>query len=351
MGELVLWYGMFAPCGRPVGTTGFARGAPFFAGRMEENPLISVIVLNWNGRPFLEQCLGSILAQTYHPLEIILVDNGSTDGSLEFVKETCPDVKVIANGTNLGYGGGNNVGIQSSRGQYVMILNNDTRLDLACIEELKRSIEKKDRYGACASKILFEHAGLRIDAAGLVVCPDGLAIGRGRWDREDRYDTETEVFCASGCACLFRREMLEDIGLYDEDFFAYGEDTDLGWRATTRGLEMHLQSESRRPPFALCQFWDVFPFQGLSGRKKSDLGLREELPSAARHPGPVLHSPEICLAGVRCLHGGWRCRTVYGGLLKTGACQSADEGLPYVLAGTASHAQEKKAGSRKETNF
>jgi GT2 family glycosyltransferase len=202
---------------------------------MKENPLISVIVLNWNGRQFLEQCLGSILAQTYHPLEVILVDNGSTDGSLEFVKATYPDVRVIANGKNLGYGGGNNVGIQSSRGQYVMILNNDTRLDLGCIEELKRSIEKKDRYGACASKILFEHAGLRIDAAGLVVCPDGLAIGRGRWDREDRYDTETEVFCASGCACLFRREMLEEIGIYDEDFFAYGEDTDLGWRAQLAG--------------------------------------------------------------------------------------------------------------------
>jgi len=202
---------------------------------VKENPLISVIVLNWNGRQFLEQCLGSILTQTYHPLEVLLVDNGSTDGSVEFVKEMVLDVKVIANGKNLGYGGGNNVGIRSSRGPYIMILNNDTRLEPACIEELQRSIETNDRYGACASKILFEHGDRRIDAAGLVVCPDGLAIGRGRWDREDRYNAETEVFFASGCACLFRREMLEDIGVYDEDFFAYGEDTDLGWRAQLAG--------------------------------------------------------------------------------------------------------------------
>ena len=202
---------------------------------MKENPLISVIVLNWNGRQFLKQCLGSILTQTYHPLEVLLVDNGSTDGSLEFVKEMVLDVKVIANGKNLGYGGGNNVGIRSSRGQYIMILNNDTRLEPTCLEELQRSIETNDRYGACASKILFEHGDGRIDAAGLVVCPDGLAIGRGRWDLEDRYNAETEVFFASGCACLFRREMFEDIGVYDEDFFAYGEDTDLGWRAQLAG--------------------------------------------------------------------------------------------------------------------
>ena len=190
-----------------------------------------MVVLNWNGRQVVDNCLMSLQAQTYRPLEIIMVDNASTDGSVDWVKKRFPYVKLIVNERNLGFGGGNNVGIRASRGRYVMILNNDTRLDPKCIEELKRCIEKNERYGACASKILLEDADHLIDAAGIVLYPDGLSIGRGRLERGDRYDEEVEVFAASGCACLYRREMLEEIGLYDEDFFAYADDTDLGWRA------------------------------------------------------------------------------------------------------------------------
>ena len=202
---------------------------------MEELPLISVIVLNWNGRSFLEECLRCLKSQTYRSLEIIVVDNGSTDGSVDDVKEKFPDVNVVLNGRNLGYGGGNNVGSAVSRGSYLMILNNDTRPDSRCVGELMRSIEKDDRYGSAASKIILDDGRDRVDAAGIVVYRDGLSIGRGRLERSDHYDDEAEVFFASGCACLLRRQMLEDIGLYDEDFFAYAEDTDLGWRARLAG--------------------------------------------------------------------------------------------------------------------
>jgi GT2 family glycosyltransferase len=146
-----------------------------------------------------------------------------------------PDVKLIINEKNLGFGGGNNVGILAAKGRYIMMLNNDTRLDPQCIEELKRSIEKDAHYGACASKILLEYEDDLIDAAGIVICPDGLSIGRGRLEKGDRYDEEVEVFFASDCACLYRKEMLEDIGLYDEDFFAYADETDMGWRAQLAG--------------------------------------------------------------------------------------------------------------------
>jgi GT2 family glycosyltransferase len=125
-----------------------------------------------------------------------------------------------------------------------MMLNNDTRLDSQCIEELKRTIEKDERYGACASKILLEYEEDLIDAAGIVVCPDGLSIGRGRLEKGDRYDEEVEVFFASDCACLYRKEMLDDIGLYDEDFFAYAEDTDLGWRARLAGWKAYYVPEA-----------------------------------------------------------------------------------------------------------
>ncbi len=202
---------------------------------MGEKHLVSVVVLNWNGIKVLNQCLGSLRTQTYTPLEIIVVDNASTDDSVDFIRERFPDVRLVVNEKNLGFGGGNNVGIRTSRGRYVMMLNNDTRLDPKCIEELKGSLAKDRRYGVCASKILLEYEDNLIDAAGIVVCPDGLSIGRGRLEKGDQYDEEMEVFFASDCACLYRREMLEDIGLYDEDFFAYADETDMGWRAQLAG--------------------------------------------------------------------------------------------------------------------
>jgi GT2 family glycosyltransferase len=198
-------------------------------------PLISVVVLNWNGNGFVTDCLKSLQAQTYHPLEMIVVDNGSTDGSDERIANEFPDVKLIKNGKNLGFGGGNNVGIKASQGRYIMILNNDTRLETRCIEEMKKAIERDDTYGACASRILLAGDSHLLDAAGICIYPDGLSIGRGRLEDPDRYRIEEEVFFASGCACLFRREMLEDIGLFDDDFFAYADEADLGWRAQLRG--------------------------------------------------------------------------------------------------------------------
>jgi GT2 family glycosyltransferase len=201
----------------------------------QDSPLISVVVLNWNGYQVLDNCLKSLYDQTYRPLEIIVVDNASTDGSVDFVRQKFQDVHLIVNEKNLGFGAGNNIGIQASQGSYIMILNNDTRVDPKCVEELKRSIEKDKSYGACASKILLENKPDIIDGVGIVVCPDGLSFGRGRLEKRDRYDEEEEIFFASDCACLYRREMLEDIGLYDEDFFAYADETDMGWRAQLAG--------------------------------------------------------------------------------------------------------------------
>jgi len=203
--------------------------------RESDSPLISVVVLNWNGGRFVEKCLISLQAQIYHPLEIIVVDNASTDGSVDLIKMRFPDVKLIVNERNLGFGGGNNIGIQASQAKYVMILNNDARLDPRCIEELRKSIEKDKRYGASASKILLDGERDLLDAAGISICKDGLSIGRGRLERAERYQVEEEVFFASGCASLFRREMLDDIGLFDEDFFAYADEVDMGWRAQLSG--------------------------------------------------------------------------------------------------------------------
>ncbi len=225
--------------------------------------LISVVVLNWNGSRVIGQCLDSLREQTYRPLEVIVVDNASTDGSAELVKKKFPWVKLVVNEKNLGFGGGNNVGIQESKGSYIMMLNNDTRLDPACVEELKRAIEKDEKYGACASKILLEYEDNLIDAAGIVVCPDGLSIGRGRLETGDLYDEEVEVFFASDCACLYRREMLEDIGLYDEDFFAYADETDMGWRAQLRGWRCIYTPQARVYHFHSASSGAYSPFKAF----------------------------------------------------------------------------------------
>jgi GT2 family glycosyltransferase len=196
---------------------------------------ISVVITNWNGENLIEKCIKSLKAQTYQPLEIIVVDNASTDSSPYLIRSKFPEVKLIENDKNVGFGAGNNLGIKESRGEFIMILNNDAYLDAHCIEELKKSIVKDKRYGASASKIVLEGEANLLDAAGISIYLDGLSIGRGRLEDMDRYNEEVEVFFGSGCACLLRREMLEDIGLFDEDFFLYAEDTDMGWRAQLSG--------------------------------------------------------------------------------------------------------------------
>ena len=227
-------------------------------------PLISVVIPNWNGRKYLGDCINSLMKQSHHNLEIIVVDNASADDSIAYLQKNFPDVKVIKHSRNLGFGAANNTGIRAARGEYLMMLNNDTRLELKCIEELRNSIDKDEKFGACASKILLEYEDNLLDVAGIAVCLDGLSIGRGRLESGDKFNDEEEVFFASSCACLYKKEMLDDIGLtnevYDEDFFAYADETDMGWRAQPAGWKciynpqavvhhLHSASSSNYSPF------------------------------------------------------------------------------------------------------
>ncbi|MGA2916367.1 MAG: glycosyltransferase family 2 protein [Sedimentisphaerales bacterium] len=202
-------------------------------------PMVSVVIPNWNGRKYLNDCITSLRGQSHNNLEIIVVDNASEDDSVEFLQKNFPEVIVIKHSKNLGFGGANNTGIRTAHGKYIMMLNNDTRLEPKCVEELIKPIEKNERYGACASKILLQYEDNILDVAGIAVCLDGLSIGRGRLESGDKFNQEEEVFFASDCGCLYKKEMLDDIGLtneiYDEDFFAYADETDMGWRAQLAG--------------------------------------------------------------------------------------------------------------------
>ena len=195
--------------------------------------LISVIVLNYNGRGFLDGCLTSLASQTYSDFEVIVVDNGSRDGSPEYIEENYPWVRLAKNDENLGFAGGTNVGIRAAKGEFVITLNNDSRADSRFIEELIKPMADPE-VGVCAAKMLFPDG--RINSAGICISRSGAAWDRGMFEPDrGQYEFVEEVFGACAGAALYRREMLDEIGLFDEDFFLYLEDVDLAFRARLAG--------------------------------------------------------------------------------------------------------------------
>jgi GT2 family glycosyltransferase len=201
-------------------------------------PLISVIIVNWNGKDLLTECLDSLRKQTFRDFEIILIDNGSSDGSAEFVRTRFPEVRLVLLPENLGFAGGNNAGIRVSSGQYVAFLNNDTKADPNWLSSLVRATASGQQVGMWASKILSYSSPSLIDNTGLLLYWDGLARGRGRLEVDrGQFDQQLEVLFPSGCAGLYRKAMLDEIGLFDEEFFAYADDVDLGLRGRLAGWD------------------------------------------------------------------------------------------------------------------
>ena len=201
------------------------------------DPLVSVIVVNWNGLDYLPGCLDSLAAQSYPALDVIVVDNGSTDGSIEYLRSRQAErVQLLEQPGNLGFAGGNNVGIRASKGAYVALLNNDAEADPEWVAALVAAAEGDPAVGMCASRIYVWRRPDLLDGAGLIVSGDGIGRGRGRLEEDgERYQREADVLLPSACAALYRRAMLDEIGLFDEDFFAYCEDTDLGLRGRIAG--------------------------------------------------------------------------------------------------------------------
>ncbi|MEW6682313.1 MAG: glycosyltransferase family 2 protein [Nitrospirota bacterium] len=200
-------------------------------------PLASVIVVNWNGERWLGPCLDSLLEQSYPRLEIIVVDNASTDGSLGLLRERYGGkIRLVLNKENLGFTGGNNAGIAVATGVYVLLINNDAVADPGWAAALVREAEADPLIGMCASKIVLFDDPTVIDSVGLLLARDGLGRGRGRLERDDgRFDRAVDVLIPSACAALYRRTMLDGIGLFDEQFFMYCEDVDLGLRGRVAG--------------------------------------------------------------------------------------------------------------------
>lgn len=197
---------------------------------------VTIVIPNWNGRPHLQRCLPAVLAQTYSHFEVVIVDNASTDGSVDLVRDQFSQVHLIVNESNLGFAEANNIAIRATSAPYIATLNNDTRIEATWLSELVNSMASDSGVGMAASKILYMQPPYLVDSAGIEVSRAGLAQNRYNGMHENSVEIEPyEVFGPSAAAALYRRAMLDEIGLFDESYFAYHEDTDLAWRARLMG--------------------------------------------------------------------------------------------------------------------
>ena len=204
------------------------------------NAIVSVVIANWNRKELLRACLDSLAHQTHGSFEVVVVDNGSADGSAALVEEMAKSYPVplhsIANATNRGFCAANNQGMFSTSSELVALLNNDAEAEPHWLEALERVIRSDKDVGMAASKVLVWEDPTRIDKCGHLIYPDGQNRGRGsgQIDR-GQFDRTEEVLWPDGCAAMYRRAMLEDVGGFDEDFFAYADDAELGLRARWAG--------------------------------------------------------------------------------------------------------------------
>ncbi len=207
---------------------------------MPEQVTISVIIVNWNSREDLRACLKSLEEQTSRDFETIVVDNGSTDGSLEMLGTEFPAVVLVDAGENLGFAEGCNRGIARATGTWIATLNNDAVASPTWIAELRRVAEGGgSNLGMLQSRILFKQDPTRTNSTGVLIRSDGFFVDRAYDRPASDDDTIEEIFCACAGAALYRRSMLEEVhlasGFFDRTFFMYFEDVDLGWRCRLAG--------------------------------------------------------------------------------------------------------------------
>lgn len=196
---------------------------------------VSVVIPNYNGIKFIDSCMRAVNAQSVKGFETIVVDNGSTDGSRELVKERYDNARLIELDKNYGFSRAVNEGIRAAKSEFVILLNNDTEVHKDFVKELLASIEESDKIFSCSAKMLQLYDKELIDDAGDYYCALGWAYARGKGKRRDLYNKSVEIFASCAGAAIYRREIFDRIGYFDEAHFAYLEDIDIGYRAKIYG--------------------------------------------------------------------------------------------------------------------
>lgn len=256
---------------------------------LEKNPLVAVILVNWNSYPDTFACIDSIKSSSYKNLSIIVVDNGSIDGSVEKLQSNQNNYKLILSPENTGFTGGNNIGIkyaQSINADYIFLLNNDTLIDNECITRLVSTSQSRPQIGITTPKIFFYPETTLIWSAGtsfdwgLLM---GLNLGYKKQDSKI-YDLPAKLEYAVGCALLIKKSVIDSLGMLTEDYFATWEDVDFGLRARKHGYEViyeptaivwHKESSSaggtNNPQYVYYQTRSALVFKARWAKSRSSL--------------------------------------------------------------------------------
>lgn len=205
---------------------------------MKKSSLVSIIIVHHNNQNFLEKCFDSLYKQSYKNFEIILVDNASTDKSVPFVKKNYPKVKIVQNKENLGFAEGNNIGYKHSKGEYILLLNNDTYVNPDYLQNFVYEFRKNKRIGIAQSKIILTN-GRGLDTCGAYWTDSSFLYYVGNYKNPDSelYNKNFQIFAPKGASLMIRREVIEKVGLFDSDFWSYYEETDFCHRSWIAGYE------------------------------------------------------------------------------------------------------------------
>ena len=254
---------------------------------------ISIIIPNFNGKQFLKICFDSILNQNYSSYEIIIVDNGSSDGSVQYINEKYPEFTLIQNKENLGFAAAVNQGIKASNADYVFVLNNDVELEPDSISNLLKCIEKDENIFAVSSKMIQYNDRSKMDDAGDEYTILGWTRKVGDGKSPDLYTAEREIFSACAGAALYRKSILDELGYFDENFFAYMEDVDISYRARIKGYKC-----------VYCPEAVVYHFgSGTSGSRYNEFKIRLAARNNVYVPYKNMPLPQLVLNGIFLLAG------------------------------------------------
>lgn len=254
---------------------------------------LSIIIPNFNGKKFIRACLDSIKNQDYPFYEIIIIDNASSDGSVQYISEHYPEFTLIENKENLGFAAAVNQGIKASNADYVFLLNNDVELEHDCISNLLKCIEKDGNTFAVSSKMIQYTDKSKMDDAGDEYTILGWTRKVGDGKSPDLYTEERETFSACAGAALYRKSILDKIGYFDENFFAYMEDVDISYRARILGYKCMYCPE------AVVYHWG----SGTSGSKYNEFKIRLAARNNVYVPYKNMPWPQLALNGIFLLAG------------------------------------------------
>jgi hypothetical protein len=301
-------------------------------------PEFSIIIVSWNGRRHLEACLPAAEAQRDVRAEIVLVDNGSTDGTFEFVRSAFPRVRIVRLETNCGFAGGNNAGAREARGEFLAFLNNDTVPEPNWLRALRLGIDRASGFSLATSRIVYMHDPGVIDSAGDGLFRAGAAFKWHHGERIDTAEASAEVFGVCGAACLMPKAVFDELGGFDADFFASHEDVDLSYRARLHGYRCRYVPDSVVRHHGSATLGTITAFAVFHGQRNLEWMYLKNTPTSLllrTLPGHLLYNAAAAVHFAR--------RGLLGTFLR--AKGAALAGLPRVMAKRA----EIQRTSRVET--